>query len=32
MDSAGLKQHFMAAMIAAQVRARELGEEFGRSA
>ncbi len=32
MDAAGLKQHFMAAMAAAQARARELGEEFGRSA
>jgi pyrroline-5-carboxylate reductase len=31
MDAAGLKQHFMAAMEAAQNRARELGKEFGRS-
>jgi pyrroline-5-carboxylate reductase len=32
MDTAGIKQHFRAAMAAAQARARELGEQFGRSA
>jgi pyrroline-5-carboxylate reductase len=31
MEAAGLKPHFIAAMVAAQERARELGEEFGRS-
>ncbi len=32
MEAAGLKPHFMAAMVAAQERARELGEQFGRGA
>ena len=30
MHSAGVKEHFIAAMRAAQMRARELGQEFGR--